>query len=132
MFARLLGLSLLATTLLAAPAAAEPALWKLTGPHATVYLFGTVHVLRKDVVWRSAKIDNAFKSAGTLVEEIKGIDDTAAMQPLILKYGVDAAHPLSTKLDAGGGTERLRAEEEDGRAERGRSSRRSPGRAPRS
>ena len=103
--ARMLGVGVAAaaaTLITALPAAAEPALWKVKGPKATVFLFGTVHVLRKDVVWRSPKIDSAFHSAGTLVEEIKGIDDTAAMQPLVMKYGVDPAHPLSTKLDAAG------------------------------
>lgn len=101
MFSRLLSLSLLAFSL-ALPAAAEPALWKVQGPHATVYLFGTVHMLKKDVVWRSPRIDAAFRSAGTLYEEIKGADDAAALQPLIVKYGIDPAHPLSTKLDASG------------------------------
>lgn len=91
-----------ALTMAAPPAAAEPALWKVQGPHATVYLFGTVHVLRKDVVWRSPKIDGAFHASGTLVEEIKGVDDPAAMQPLVMKYGLDPAHPLSSKLDEGG------------------------------
>jgi uncharacterized protein YbaP (TraB family) len=86
----------------ALPAAAEPALWKVTGPHATIYLFGTVHVLKKQTVWRSPKIDQAFASAGTLIEEIKGADDTAAMQPLVMKYGIDAVHPLSSKLDDAG------------------------------
>lgn len=93
----------LATAVLAAlPATAEPALWKVQGPRATVYLFGTVHVLRKDVVWRSPKIDKAFQASGTLVEEIKGVDDAAAMQPLVMKYGIDPAHPLSSKLDDAG------------------------------
>lgn len=99
MLVRLSCLSLLALTLVALPAAAEPALWKVKGPHAIVYLFGTVHVLKKDTVWHSPKIDSAFDSAGTLVEEIKGADDSAAMQPLVMKYGIDPAHPLSSKLD---------------------------------
>lgn len=91
-----------ALALIVSPAIAEPALWKLQGPHATVYLFGTVHVLRKDVVWHSPKIDGAFHASGTLVEEIKGVDDTAAMQPLVMKYGIDPARPLSSKLDDAG------------------------------
>jgi hypothetical protein len=92
----------LAAAALALPASAEPALWKVQGPHATVYLFGTVHVLRKTTVWRSAKIETAFKSAGTLWEELKDADDPAAMQPLIFKYGLDPTHALSAKLDPTG------------------------------
>jgi uncharacterized protein YbaP (TraB family) len=37
---------------LGAQVQAEPALWKVQGPKATIYLFGTVHVLKPDVVWR--------------------------------------------------------------------------------
>ncbi len=83
-----------------APAGAEPALWKVTGPGAVVYLFGTVHVLRPDTQWRSAKIDSALHGADALWLEVPDADDTAAMQPLVMKYGLDVAHPLSTKLDA--------------------------------
>lgn len=92
----------LAAGLLASSAQAEPALWKVQGPHATVYLFGTVHVLKKTTVWRSPKIDAAFSASKTLWEEIKDGDDQSAMQPLVMKYGLDQAHPLSTKLDAKG------------------------------
>lgn len=88
--------ALLAT---ASSALAEPALWKATGAHgATVYLFGTVHVLKPTTVWRSPKIDAAFAASKTLWEEIKDADDQAAAQPLIMKYGIDPAHPLSTKI----------------------------------
>lgn len=91
-----------ATLVLALPAAAEPALWKIQGPHAVVYLFGTVHVLKPDTPWRSGKVDAALRGATALWEEVKDTDDAAAVQPLILKYGLDAAHPLSGKLDDAG------------------------------
>jgi uncharacterized protein YbaP (TraB family) len=79
-------------------AKAEPALWVVKGPHSTVYLFGSVHVLKKDQPWRSPKIDAAVKASGSLWLEIPDGDDTQAMQPLILKLGVDAEHPLSSRL----------------------------------
>lgn len=78
---------------------AEPLLWKVSGPRATLYLFGTVHVLKPDVVWRTPKIDAALQSASVLWLEVPNADDQAVMQPLIAAYGVDAAHPLATKLD---------------------------------
>jgi uncharacterized protein YbaP (TraB family) len=79
---------------------AEPAIWVVKGPHATVYLFGTVHALQKGQSWHSAKIDAAIKDSGTLYLEIPNVDDAAAMQPLIMQLGLDQAHPLSTKLTA--------------------------------
>jgi uncharacterized protein YbaP (TraB family) len=77
---------------------AEPALWVVKGPHAKVYLFGSVHVLKKDAPWRTPKIDAAIKESGTLWLEIPDVDDMKALQPLIMKLGVDQEHPLSTKL----------------------------------
>lgn len=82
------------------PAIAEPALWKVQGPQATVYLFGTIHILKPGVDWRAPKIDAALKASDALWLEIPDSDDPAVMQPLVLKYGVDPAHPLSSKLDA--------------------------------
>ncbi len=77
---------------------AEPAIWVVKGPHATVYLFGTIHALQKDHPWRSAKIDAAIKDSGTLWLEVPNVDDTAAMQPLILQLGMDPVHSLSSRL----------------------------------
>jgi uncharacterized protein YbaP (TraB family) len=83
---------------IAAPASAEPALWKVQGPHATVYLFGTVHILKSTTQWRTPKIEEAFTSAGSLWEEVPNADDVAAMQPLLMQLGLDPAHPLSSQL----------------------------------
>jgi uncharacterized protein YbaP (TraB family) len=79
-------------------AQAEPAIWVVKGPHATVYLFGTIHALDKDHPWHSPKIDAAIKDSGTLWLEIPNVDDAAAMQPLLLELGMDMGHPLSSKL----------------------------------
>jgi uncharacterized protein YbaP (TraB family) len=88
-----------ACVLLAGPAArAEPALWSLRSATATVYLFGTIHELPPGAEWRSAKSDQAFARAGDLWLEIANPDDVAAQSATAMKYGVDAAHPLSTKL----------------------------------
>lgn len=82
----------------AARSVAEPAIWVVKGPHATIYLFGTIHALQPDHPWQSAKIDAAIKDSGTLWLEIPDIDDAASMQPLILQLGMDPGHPLSSKL----------------------------------
>lgn len=83
---------------LVAVAKSEPALWVVKGPHATVYLFGTVHALDKEHSWRSAKIDAAIQKSQTLWLEIPNPDDSASIQPLMLQLGFDMAHPLSSKL----------------------------------
>jgi len=88
----------LAALLVPALAHAEPAIWVVKGPHATVYLFGTIHALQKGDVWHSPKIDAAIQQSQTLWLEIPNVDDAASMQPLIMQLGMDQAHPLSTKL----------------------------------
>jgi uncharacterized protein len=80
------------------PAQAEPAIWVVKGPHATVYLFGTIHALQKGDSWHSTKIDAAIQQSQTLWLEIPDVDDAASMQPLVMQLGMDPAHPLSTKL----------------------------------
>lgn len=83
----------------AAPAAAEPALWVLNDEDSTIYLFGTVHVLRPGAQWRSAKIDRALGESSELVLEVVGMDDPQALAPLLKAYGVDPGASLSAKLD---------------------------------
>jgi hypothetical protein len=84
--------------LLAGQCLADPALWLVKGPHAAVYLFGTVHVLKKDEPWRTPKIDAAIERSGSLWLEIPDADNVAGLQPLIVKLGLDTARPLSSKL----------------------------------
>jgi hypothetical protein len=94
----LAALAILAAGAVAAfPAAADPALWVVRDEDSTIYLLGTVHVLRPETVWRSPAIDKALAEADALWIEVEA-DDPAAMQPLIRKYGLDSAKPLSSKL----------------------------------
>ena len=52
-----------------APAAAKPAMWKLSDKDTTIYLFGTIHLLPKGTEWRTAKFNQATTSASDLVVE---------------------------------------------------------------
>ena len=52
-----------------APQVARPALWEVSDPDTTIYLFGTIHLLPQDVQWRTAKFDQAVSSAQELVVE---------------------------------------------------------------
>lgn len=83
---------------LAGPAAAEPALWVIKDPDSTIYLMGTVHVLRPGTPWHEGKIEAALAESRELMLEATGLDDGAVMQPLVRKYGLDPANPLSGKL----------------------------------
>jgi len=92
----------------AAPAAAPaavvqaqgegPALWVIKDADSTLYLFGTVHVLRPTTAWGSAKVDAAFNSASDIWFEISNPDDQAALMPLVQQYGFSPQTPLSSLL----------------------------------
>jgi uncharacterized protein YbaP (TraB family) len=79
---------------------ATPAMWKIKGAHGTLYLFGSIHVMKKDVRWETAKVKDALGASDTLYLEIAGLDDASlqAAQPQILQMGTDSEHPLSTKI----------------------------------
>jgi hypothetical protein len=70
--AAILGLSLLFGAVPAearAPQVAHPALWEVSDPDTTIYLFGTIHLLPNNYQWRSAKLDDAMASAQELIVE---------------------------------------------------------------
>jgi uncharacterized protein len=80
------------------PAAAAPALWLARGPSASVYLFGTIHVLRKGASWETPAIAAALARSGALWLEIPDPGDTGEAKRLTQQLGFDPQHPLSAKL----------------------------------
>ncbi|WP_343854663.1 TraB/GumN family protein [Rhodanobacter soli] len=90
-------LACLALLLACAPALAKPALWMVKDADTTIYLFGTVHLMPSDAGWHSPELDRAMTDSQTLYIEITD-DDPANMAALVLRHGMDAAHPLSSQL----------------------------------
>jgi uncharacterized protein YbaP (TraB family) len=80
-----------ATETAAAPATTGtgPALWKVADEDTTIYLFGTVHVLPKELEWYDATIATALKGSDMIVTEIK-MDKAseAELQELSMKLGL--------------------------------------------
>lgn len=77
---------------------AGPALWAVRDADSTIYLFGTVHVLRPTTAWGSAKVDAAFASADQIWFEISNPEDQSALMPLIQQHGLSPDRPLSSLL----------------------------------
>ena len=90
-------LMLLLLGLFATPALAHPALWVVKDADTTIYLFGTVHLLPNDTAWHFPALDQALSDSRALYVEITD-DDQANMTALVMRYGLDMAHPLSTLL----------------------------------
>lgn len=96
---RKLVFGLVLVVLTCSPALADPALWVAKSPTATVYLFGTVHVLPDGAKWHYPALDEALAASGKLYVE-EDDDSPLNMQMLVLEYGMNLQDPLSAKLDA--------------------------------
>ena len=78
---------------------AEPAMWIVRDADSTIYLIGTMHLLKHDAEWKAEKAKKTLHQAQELWLEIADFDDEAAAAPLVAKLGADPQHPLSTKLN---------------------------------
>lgn len=88
----------LALAFAAPQARAEPALWEVKSGTATVYLFGTIHMLRPSVQWQTPKVAQAFGKSDELWLEIADPGDQSSVLPLVTKFGFDPKSQLSSKL----------------------------------
>ncbi len=80
----------------AATTASGPAMWKVADADTTIYLFGTVHILPKNVEWMDTTISDALAKSDIIVTEL-AMDpkSEAQMAPLVQKM---AMLPAGTKL----------------------------------
>ena len=53
----------------AVAATAKPALWEVSDPDTTIYLFGTIHLLPENYAWKTRAIDRAIARSDTLYVE---------------------------------------------------------------
>ena len=79
---------------------ADPALWVVKDADTTIYLFGTVHVLKPGLGWFDEGVKAAFDKSDELVLEMIE-PDAATMQGLIMKTALNPKGPtLTEKLPA--------------------------------
>ena len=78
---------------------ADPAIWVVTDPDTTIYLFGTFHALDGKSDWFNEEVKTAFDQSSEVVLELPPMEDKAALQPIVMKYAIDTSgKPLSEKL----------------------------------
>lgn len=75
---------------------ADPALWVVKDKDTTIYLFGTVHVLKPNIAWFDGGVKKAYDASSEVIMEIVQPDPQAA-QGLIMKRAVDPDGPALTK-----------------------------------
>ena len=81
---------------------ADPALWVVKDKDTTVYLFGTIHVLKPGLTWFDEAVKTAFDRSDEVKLEIV-MPDPATMQGLVQATGVAApgTPPLTERLPEG-------------------------------
>lgn len=84
----------------AATTEASPALWVVKDDDTTIYLFGTVHVLRPGLSWFDDAVRKAFDDSDEVVLELV-MPEASVMQAAVMKHAVNASGtPLSQQLPA--------------------------------
>src|SRR5690606_36748704 len=79
---------------------ADPALWVVKDHDTTIYLFGTIHVLKPGLSWFDEAVKKAFDQSGTLVLEMVE-PDQETQQSVVMSKAFDTAGPtLLEKLPA--------------------------------
>lgn len=79
---------------------ADPALWVVRDKDTTIYLFGTIHVLKPGLTWFDEAVKKAFDRSGTLVLEMVEPDKETQQRVVISKAFDPAGPPLAEKLPA--------------------------------
>jgi uncharacterized protein YbaP (TraB family) len=94
----LAGAAALLLLALAQTAQAAPALWAVRDHNSTIYLFGTMHILSPDTVWRTPEYDQALADSQVVWFETDVEADGATVGRLMVKYGFDFKRPLKDKV----------------------------------
>src|SRR3546814_11577238 len=92
--------ALVPTATVARAPGTRPALWKLADDDTTIYLFGTVHALPRELAWNASAVHDAFDSAGTLVVEVADDKDAASLAPMLKRglYEPGSVTPLRARV----------------------------------
>ncbi len=77
----------------AAAQAPKPALWKLADEDTTIYLFGTIHLLPKDLDWRTPALERALAESQELYLETDLGGDLMASAQTMMRLGMSPGLP---------------------------------------
>lgn len=79
---------------------ADPALWVVKDDDTTIYLFGTVHVLKPGLGWFDEAVKTAFDKSDQLILEIVMPEDQAEALKVMMPLAIDqGGKTLSSRLN---------------------------------
>ena len=77
---------------------ADPALWVAKDDDTTIYLFGTVHVMKDNIKWFDGGVKAAYDASSEVVFELD-LSNPQALQGAVMKLAIDPdGPPLTQKL----------------------------------
>lgn len=77
-----------------APTSARPALWEVSDPDTTIYLFGTIHLLPENYDWKGPRLQGAIDKSNELyVETIVDPKNPAELIAALTKLGYSNGLP---------------------------------------
>jgi uncharacterized protein len=77
---------------------AHPALWVLKDEDTTIYLFGTIHILRSNINWFDGQIKSAFEGSSEVVLELLDADDPKFAQVMLGMARDKSGVPLTKRM----------------------------------
>lgn len=75
-----------------------PLMWVVKDSDSTIYLFGSIHLMKPGTEWQTPKVKDAFAKSDTLWLELTDMDDQAKMISLVQRYGVDPTRKVTDGL----------------------------------
>lgn len=83
-----------------APRVLHPALWVAKDADTTIYLFGTMHVLKPGLDWLNGPLERALDSSDELVTEITDPTGTATQSAVLARATLPKGETLRAMMDA--------------------------------
>ena len=77
---------------------ADPALWVVKDADTTIYLFGTIHILKPGLTWFDEAVKKAFDASDTLVLEMVEPDQATQQRVVTTKAFAPSGPTLSSQL----------------------------------
>lgn len=83
-----------------APVHARPALWRVKDKDTTIYLFGTIHLMKPNIVWFEGPVRKAYRQSGDVVVEVAEAPDPSRQAKIVQQALVPTGPTVTEQLPA--------------------------------